>query len=254
MTQSLFVAWRSGSADAGHWGPVGRLDSDGTGYRFMYLRGAMTLPGFVPFAGMPTLDQVYESDELFPLFANRLLARSRPEYHAYLSWSGFERGELPEPVAILGITAGRRATDQVEVFACPAKDTEGRYHCDFFVHGVRWSQPSAIDKIAGLVRGDVLLLRREPKNRFDSNAVAVVTAAALDGEKIGYVPRYLCAYVLALQSLAGVEQVSVSVRRVNLDAPLQHRLLCRLSSPWPDSFEPCSDEAYRPIVEELATC
>jgi hypothetical protein len=254
MTQSLFVTWRSGGESSGHWGPVGRLDSDEHGYRFVYLRGARTLPGFVPFAGMMDLEQVYQSDELFPLFANRLLAPSRPEYQAYLSWSGFERGQAPDPIAILGVTAGRRATDQVEVFPCPTKGGDGCYQCDFFVHGVRWSAPEALELIATLKPGDVLALSHEPDNPRDSNAVAVLTTATLDGQRIGYVPRYLCADVLSLQSLAGVLSVSVTVRRVNNDAPLQNRLLCRLSSPWPDAFDPCRGEEYTPIVDELVLC
>ncbi|MGE4071128.1 MAG: HIRAN domain-containing protein [Lysobacterales bacterium] len=254
MTQSLFVTWRSGDDGRGHWGPVGRLDRDEFGYRFVYLRGARTLPGFVPFAGMPDLEQVYQSDELFPLFANRLLARSRPEYQAYLSWMGFEHGQVPDPIAILSVTAGRRATDQVEVFPCPAKGKDGRYQCDFFVHGVRWSAQAALELIAALKPGDLLALQHEPDNSNDPNAVAVLAAATVNGLRIGYVPRYLCADVLALQSLLGTERVSVRVRRVNSDAPLQQRLLCRLSSPWPDSFEPCSGEEYTPIVDEYALC
>jgi len=193
---------------------------------------------------MPDLEQVYLSDDLFPLFANRLLARSRPEYQAYLSWSGFERGQAPDPIAILGVTAGRRATDQVEVFPCPARGKDGRYQCDFFVHGVRWSAPIALELITTLKPSDALALSHEPDNRQEANAVAVLTAATLDGQHIGDVPRYLCADVLALQALAGTERVSLCVRRVNSDAPLQHRLLCRLSSPWPDSFEPCSGDEH----------
>ena len=254
MTQSLFVTWRSGGESRGHWGPVGRLDRDESGYRFVYLKGARTLPGFVPFAGMPDLEQVYQSDDLFPLFANRLLARSRPKYQAYLSWSGFERGQAPDPIAILGVTAGRRATDQVEVFPCPVKGRDGRYQCDFFVHGLRWSAQAALDAVATLKPGDELALSPEPDNAQDANAVAVLTAATRDGQRIGYVPRYLCADVLALQALVGAEQVSVCVRRVNSDAPMQHRLLCRLSSPWPESFEPCSGDEYTPIVDEVALC
>jgi hypothetical protein len=254
MTQSLFVTWRSGGEGRGYWGPVGRLDSDESGYRFVYLKGALTLPGFVPFAGMSDLDQVYQSDELFPLFANRLLARSRPEYQAYLSWSGFERGQAPHPIAILGVTAGRRATDQVEVFPCPVKGADGRYQCDFFVHGLRWSAPAALEIVATLKPGDELALSHEPDNAQDANAVAVLTAATRDGQRIGYVPRYLCADVLALQALVGTGHVSACVRRVNSDAPMQHRLLCRVSSPWPDAFEPCSGDEYTPIVDEVALC
>ena len=82
---TLFIAWRSEDVAHTAWGPVGRLDFDGQVFRFCYTRGARRL-GFRPFPKMDRLDQVYESTDLFPLFANRLLSQSRPEYEAYLRW------------------------------------------------------------------------------------------------------------------------------------------------------------------------
>ena len=90
--KSLFVAWRPPMPDRTGWRPVGRLEHDGGLYRFSYTRGALK-PGFRPFAQMDRLEHVYESVDLFPLFANRLLPKSRPEYEAYLRWSGFDIGE-----------------------------------------------------------------------------------------------------------------------------------------------------------------
>ncbi len=70
--------------DSMGWRPVvGELQHDDDLYRFWYTSGARK-PGFRPFAQMEQLDQVYESETLFPLFANRLLSESRPEYEAYL--------------------------------------------------------------------------------------------------------------------------------------------------------------------------
>ena len=81
--KSLFVAWRPASPEQAGWTPVGRLEHDGRLYRFCYTRGARK-PGFQPFPQMQRIEQVYESEELFPLFVNRLLSQSRPEYEAYL--------------------------------------------------------------------------------------------------------------------------------------------------------------------------
>ena len=137
MTTALFVAWRGGQPHRG-WGPVGRLEHDGGVYRFCYTQGARTLRGFQPFPQMGDLEQVYESEELFPLFANRLLSPNRPEYEAYLRWGGFEPGTQPDPIAILGVTEGKRETDSIEVFPCPAPDADGCYLNKFFLHGLRW--------------------------------------------------------------------------------------------------------------------
>ena len=113
MSNALYVAWRSGDATQGRWGPVGRLERLGTEYRFAYTKGARSLKGFQAVPEMPHLDKVYESEELFPLFANRLLSKSRPEYEAYLTWGGFDPDNPPDPIAILGVTEGRRATDSL---------------------------------------------------------------------------------------------------------------------------------------------
>ena len=84
---ALLVASRSADPSTGGWSPIGRLEfKDGT-YRFAYTNGARTAAGFTPFSGMENLEEIYESNELFPVFANRLLPKSRPEYEAYLQWS-----------------------------------------------------------------------------------------------------------------------------------------------------------------------
>jgi hypothetical protein len=38
------------------------------------------------------------------------------------------------------------------------------------------------------------------------------------------------------------------VEAVNLDAPLQQRLLCRMIAAWPEGFTPCAGEQFEPIV------
>ena len=248
MSQSLFIAWRSGSQEQGHWGPVGRLDYKDLVYRFVYTQGARTLPGFQPFAGMTDLEQVYESNSLFPLFANRLLARSRPEYEAYLTWSGFDYRHPPEPLAILGVTEGRRMTDALELFACPLRSLDGRYECTFFLHGLRHQAAAALELVRAMQPGTVLSLSLEPSNPADANAVAVYTASTTDGLKLGYVPRFLARDVRGLLDTLRADQLTLSVRRCNPDAPLQQRLLCMLQAPWPEDFAPCSGVEYQPIV------
>jgi len=76
--QSIFIAWRDGDGSNCQWGPVGRLDRVRDDYRFVYTRGIKKLPGFSPFPGMTDLDTVYLSENLFPLFANRLLTKYHP--------------------------------------------------------------------------------------------------------------------------------------------------------------------------------
>ena len=133
---ALFVAWRPEKVNSG-WRPVGRLVHDSGLYRFCYTHGARQ-SGFRPFSGMDNLEQVYDSEELFPIFKNRLLPKLRPEYDAYLRWSGFDPDNPPEPIVVLGVTEGIRQTDAIEVFPCPAPDAYGCYLNKFFLHGIRW--------------------------------------------------------------------------------------------------------------------
>jgi hypothetical protein len=66
---------------------------------------------------------------------------------------------------------------------------------------------------------------------------------------IGYVPRYLAFDALTLFKHCDPEFIQIFVQRVNRDAPLQQRLLCRMHACWPDGFQPCSGEEFQPIPE-----
>ncbi len=248
MTNSVFIAWRSGDETAGRWGPVARVDRGPRGYRFVYTRGAATLEGFQPFVGMTELNTVYESDDLFPLLANRILAKSRPEYEAYLTWGGFDPSNPPDPLALLAVTEGRRQTDSVEVFACPQPDADGCYVNKFFLHGVRWMPPAAQERIGLLKPGEALALLPDIQNTHDQYAVAVRTCDRIGRFVIGYVPRYLAQDVWQLFGGCGPNVVELRVEHVNPAAPLQQRLLCRMHACWPNGFQPCSREEFQPIV------
>lgn len=247
--RALFVAWRSGDTQNGKWGPVGRLNYDGQIYQFCYTRGAPTLQGFQPFSEMQDLEQVYESDELFPLFSNRLLARTRPEYEAFLTWGGFDPNTPPDPIAILGVTEGRRQTDSIEVFPCPVPDAQSCYLNKFFLHGVSWNPPYAVERIGRLNPNEPLLVMLDICNAHDPMAVAVRTVE--ERTLIGYVPRYLAGDVWQLLQGCNPGSVNLVVERVNRDAPSQQRLLCRMNACWPAGFQPCSGDAFLPIPSSV---
>ncbi|MGA2067445.1 MAG: HIRAN domain-containing protein [Thermoguttaceae bacterium] len=243
--RALYVASRVAHV----WGPIGRLDYEGGLYRFCYTRGARQLSGFRPLTGMDDFEQVYESEDLFPVFSNRLLSPSRPEYEAYLHWGGFDPGHPPDPIALLGVTEGVRQTDSIEVFPCPTPDAGGGYSNKFFLHGITWMAPAASDRIARLEAEEQLHVMLDPCNPADPNAVAVRT----DSERtmIGYIPRYLARDVSRLLKQSDPQLIHLVVDRVNRDAPLQHRLLCRMRACWPENFQPFSDEVFRPIPEDV---
>ncbi len=252
MKTALFVAWRN-QVEQHHqgWGPIGRLEHENGVYRFFYTRGANELDGFKPFSEMPNLNEVYESNELFPLFANRLLGKQRPEYENFLRWGGFASDSSPDPILILGVTEGKKATDSVEVFPCPVPDGNGCYFNKFFVHGLRWMNTASIQRIESLRPDDRLYLMLDLQNPYDENAVALRTDT--DRAMLGYVPRYLAAEVVDLCGRCDLDFIELYVAQVNLDAPLQQRLLVRMHACWPEGFQPCAGDAFKPIPEAVAS-
>ncbi len=85
-------------------------------------------------------------------------------------------------------------------------------------------------------------------NDADPRAVAVRTCDREGRLMIGYVPRYLAYDISQLCLSCQVERIEVAVERINRDAPLQHRLLCRLRACWPPDFQPCSGQEFQPLV------
>ena len=247
MENALFVAWRAGGPTTGRWGPIGKLEHVGDGYRFVYTRGARTMEGFEPFPEMADVTRVYESDALFPLFANRLLSAGRPEFAAYLTWSGFDPATPPDPIAILGVTRGLRATDALELFPCPVPDADGRYGARFFLHGVRHMPEAARERVDLLKPGEGLDYMFDVSNPYDPDAVALRTRDASGQFMVGYVPRYLAREVRTLHSRCD-ERIIIGVARVNPSAPSQQRLLCQMTACWPSGFTPCGGEEFEPIT------
>lgn len=103
-------------------------------------------------------------------------------------------------------------------------------------------------RVLALAEGEPLYAMLDLFNPTDSNAVALRTTTG-DRLMLGYVPRYLAHDVWTLIQGCEPEFINVFVHRVNRDAPLQQRLLCRMRACWPEGFQPCSGEAFQPIPE-----
>src|SRR5712691_11405148 len=99
--KALYLAWQDPASR--EWLPVGRLTYENKRYRFVYTSGAKKSKNFFPFGRMRDLESVYESTDLFPLFANRILSKSRPEYQQFLHWLNVTEDEA-DPLALLART------------------------------------------------------------------------------------------------------------------------------------------------------
>lgn len=215
-------------------------------YRFCYTQGALKSDNFSPFGSMDELYAVYESEALFPLFSNRLLPVSRPEYQRQMRWLDIKETK-DISLYMLSMTGGIRATDTLEVFECPVPNREGQYEVDFFAHGLRHLAKHAIERVNGLTKGERLFPAPDIQNEFDSKAILLRTGDPV--EFAGYCPRYLSPDFERLADENGPMSVRVTVERVNQDAPLNLRLLCKLVAPWPADFHPCSGDDFEPLVE-----
>ena len=220
---SVFLAWQDPKER--NWHTVGKLSQAQELFIFDYTLGARS-ESFIPFSGMEKLDVTYKSDKLFPLFANRLLNPRRPEYKMLLSWLGLSEDER-SPLQVLARTGGVKSTDNLQIF--PELDLTGQnaIELDFFVHGVRYVSESARKRIKELKEGDKLLLMNDFQNEADNLALAIRTTGT--PEIIGFCPRFL-AHGLADLTADKHSELSLTVARVNQEAPLYYQLMCKLTA------------------------
>ena len=241
VERRLYATWRN---PKGLIRPVGvltrRATTHGESYRFVYLKAAEQFDGFNCLPGLPDLHSVYESGRLFPVFRNRLMPRRRPDYDDFLRRLALDAE--PDPFEVLIRSEGWRATDRIEVFAHPDRTSDGELTTLFFARGIRHLDGAA--EAVGEVRtGDVLRLEDEPNNPVNRRAILVSTRT---GRSVGWVPDCLLEMVHDLREMGVVE---VTAEHVNSDTSPPHmRLLCRLTAPWPDDYEPLSGPDYQPIA------
>ena len=242
MNDELILSWKNSTTHM--WVPVGRLKFQNNCYFFQYTKGAQNSQEFKPFEKMDDLNKIYESEDLFPLFKNRLLQKSRPEYTEYLGWLGI-KGKAMHPMEELALTGGVRATDSLQLFPIPVQNN-GYYEVKFFSHGIRYLAPSYIKRANKLENGARLYIMKDIQNPHDKYALTLRTEDP--PELVGYCPKN---YVKDFNSLVdenGVDNVEVSVVKNNISAPSQLKLLCQFRTKWFDGFIPFSDEDFQPIV------
>lgn len=241
--KALFVAWQD--AKSRRWAPVGRLTHKDGIYRFVYTRGAQEIADFHPFGRMLDLNQAYCSDELFPMFANRVLAKNRPEYRDYLRWLGLSEAQY-DALEELARTGGLRATDSLELFPCPEPTAGKNYEVYFFCRGLRHLPLENQDRARQLKPGERLYLMQDLQNAHDPMALLMRTDDPIT--LVGYAPRYYAAEFTQLIKAQEPNQVKVEVEQVSPDAPIQYRVLCKLTSPWPSNFSPCTTRAFEALA------
>ncbi|MEQ8540563.1 MAG: DNA-binding protein [Coleofasciculus sp. D1-CHI-01] len=245
--KTLFLAWQDPISR--YWFPIGRLTFDGRLYQFVYTQGVKEAEdkcAFQSLSSFPCLDKVYTSTELFPVFANRLMSRSRPDYSRFMEWLNIPNDEH-DPMAILARSGGERETDTLAVFPCLEVNAQGQYHLYFFSQGLRHLPSSAIERINQFEATEKLKLAHQWQNNHESDALILTTE---DHYIVGYCPRYLLAELFEL--IQNSFNLEVQVERVNkAPTPFQFRLLCKMTFQANPDYHPFSSRHYQPLIAEF---
>ncbi len=248
--KSLFLAWQApeGSKRSRAWFPVGRLDAEPQAphYRFRYTQGALNAHqelGFGPLLAFPDFQQDYQSQDLFPLFQNRVISPKRQDFREYIEWLDLDLGHA-DPVSILSVSGGERVTDDLEVFPKAVIEPDGHFRIRFFLHGLRHLGESAIERASRLELGEALRVFVELNNPATRLAVPLLTE---DYQMIGWAPRYL------VQDLIGcvphAPELTAQIGRINSDAPLNQRILVDYVGRAPAGYQPMSSPDFKPLFE-----
>jgi hypothetical protein len=248
--RTLFLAWQDtrlqDARPSRAWFPVGQLDADVDRhmYRFRYINGAVRarqVAGFTPLIEFPEFDGDYHSKELFPLFQNRVMNRTRPDFREYLQSLDLH-GEA-DPIEILSRSGGQRVTDTYEVFPKIEKQSDGSFTCRFFLHGWRHINPSAQQRLDKLKDDEELYVTLELTNPATQVAVQIQTT---DYHMIGWAPRYLVDDLV--QAMSEVPRYEAKVVQVNpLPVPSKQRVLVEMQGRWID-HKPMSGDDFDPLV------
>ncbi len=244
----LYLAWQHRSSR--RWFPVGRLsrlDSSTGGFEFSYVQGAKEAEesGFRTIPAFPKLERRYRSSELFPTFRNRVMNTRRVDRPVYLRQLGLDADDCDE-LTELSVSGGRSYTDSFEVFPPIEPDPDGRFNTQLMLHGLRHTNPHAIEAVQSLQPGKELRVAVELNNPVATHAILVYTQ---DYYVLGWLPRYVTEGIHRGGDWT-VADAKASIARVSPDAPLSHQVLLDFSGRLPPGVNPMRDlQQYRPIAE-----
>ncbi|HEB9322059.1 HIRAN domain-containing protein [Campylobacter coli] len=223
----LKVCWRSSKAKK--WFFIGELSYENNRYKFVYDENIYEAQeqGFELFTNLSDVKLNYYSYELFPVFANRLLSKSRSEYKKYQEWLDLKDDK--NPLEELSKNNGFRVVDFIALYLIPK--VQKKYVVEFFLHNVDciFEYQKCLNQIK---QGDNLYLAKDIQNKFDKNAILVRTKDPMS--ILGYIPRIYNEDIASI--LAYDENATLSIKKINKDAPVQFQILCRFEAKWPKNF------------------
>src|ERR1035438_7931742 len=110
---------------------LGFLSCSAAGYQFVYLRSAIESPDFQPLPGLGRTDLTYAAEQLFPVFAERVMSSRRTDRREALASLGLP--ETAAPFEVLVNSGGRSVGDAVELLPAPSAAPDGSLTFEFLV-------------------------------------------------------------------------------------------------------------------------
>lgn len=241
MCQQLILSWQD--VKTNQWFPIGRFLKQNGGYLFVYVNGVKQAEqnGFFGLASMQNFDKEYYYNDIFPLFKNRILNKSRPDRDEFLEWLDIdsEDSDFEE----LAKTGGVKATDNLQLFPVPVNENN-QYTLSFFVQGISHLSENCQKRIERLKNGEKLFFCADLENKQDRNAHLFRTKDPV--EMVGYCPRHFAADFKKLFDKSK-KSFNIKVKKVNKNAPEQLKLLCEITCDWPQDFLPFDDTRFEVV-------
>ena len=175
---------------------VGQLSKNGQ-FEFNYgfeVKEAIE-KGFKLLISFEDIDKVYKNDILFPVFSSRLPDKKRNGIHKILLKYGMEEYD---DYKLLKRSGARLPIDNLEFIDPILDENDGEVKRIFYLAGPRhYIGCDGMDcaKSVDLNTEESLQLILEPENRYDQNAIKIVTS---NNVHIGYIPRYYSESIIEL--------------------------------------------------------
>lgn len=241
--RSFFLGWQERNSRA--WYPIGRLDAEPekNRYAFAYTHGAedaVAEHNFEPLYDFPELGKRYQSDVLFPLFKNRVMTPGRRSFQEYLHL--LDLAGAPDPLDILAIDGGYRATDSYQVFPKIESGENRSFRSRFFLHGWSHTNPKAQERLMRLERGEELFVTLELTNPKTGTAVQIQSE---DYFMLGWAPRYLVGDLVKAMAQSPENLRAKIIRIYPVPAPSKQRVLIELSGNWPLNYKPMESREFQ---------
>lgn len=208
--QSLWVVWQNIETRLNyHIGTLSYVDEH---YEFTYtfasegpqkVRDALA-NGYILHPSFPVLDKTYISNKMFVAFDRRLPSEIRSDFGHILK--EFHLTEGCSKMDLLEQTRGKLANDTYS-FEKPLRIVNGKLITSFFINGMR-HQNNLPENWHEILRSfQTIVLKPEPNNVIDTNAIAIYTALDI---KLGFVPRFYATGISALLAMGMKPKVTIN--------------------------------------------